>query len=415
MIVENRMEIAFFTASSAYDKPNWTSLKEATIYPTADLADKALKKLLKNGAYSAKLIEASSMEFEFPDNGPNKNQDPITQTDDELDDEKLDGVDLNSLGDEMTAGQLSGDPEEDLNIEDDDIEMGDEFDQPEDEFAPDEDEFGTDEQSIGPDDEFRGKEDNEQAISPIELKLMKGRRTRMPNGNGPVRESEYTKPLKNTLADIPLSTTKQRVKNPGQQGKRKLTDAEVRDMRTMAKKGISREAIYKKYDCCVEKSINDILNYKSRLSPACDIKEGIDTKVTKIKFKQDNRNDRDTNFSQDIEPLYKDLKVPKNVMRALKASIKLYDDAADFNNARDDSEASLALTIADALRTIQDCLSQGTQEGLKQAQIKITTFMNPITTNFPTEVIDYLYKAGRQPASLKNIFYDKWDSKPKEY
>ena len=37
--------------------------------------------------------------------------------------------------------------------------------------------------------------------------------------------------------------------------------------------------------------------------------------------------------------------------------------------------------------------------------------MNPITTNFPAELIDYLYKSGRQPISLKNTFYDKWDAK----
>lgn len=310
MIAQNGTSTAFFTSSSAYDCPVWTSVNEATTYPTAELADKALQKLLKNGAYSAKLVEASSMEFEFPDEGPNKDQAPITQTDEPMDDE-----------DEMVAGQLSDDPEEDLNIEDDDIEMGDDFE-------GDEDEFGTDEQSLGADDEF-APEDDEQSLSPIEQRMSQGRRPTMPSGNGPMRE-------------------------------------------------------------------------------------GLDTTVTKIKFNQDNRNDRDTNFSQDIEPLYKEVKIPANVMSAIKASIDTFNKAAEFNNGKDDAQASMALTIVNALETIKDCLDQGTHEGLKQAQIKITTFMNPITSNFPPEVIDYLYKSGRQPMSLKDTFYDKWDKRSKE-
>jgi len=141
------------------------------------------------------------------------------------------------------------------------------------------------------------------------------------------------------------------------------------------------------------------------------MREGIDTKVTKIKFNQQNGTDRDTDFAADIEPLYKGFKVPTNVMSAINASIDLYNKAADFNDTRDDTEASMALTIVNALETIKDCLSQGTYEGLKQAQIKITTFMNPITSNFPPEVLDFLYKSGRQPMNLKDVFYDVWDKK----
>jgi hypothetical protein len=100
-------------------------------------------------------------------------------------------------------------------------------------------------------------------------------------------------------------------------------------------------------------------------------------------------------------------------MRSIKTTIDTFDRAADFNNGRDDALASMSLTIASALRDLKDCLELGTQEGLKLAQIRATTYMNPITTKFPVELTDYLCKMGRQPTSLKNMFYDKWDSREK--
>lgn len=348
LIAQNRSTTEFFTSASAYDRPKWAKLTEATVYPTADLAQAALTKLLGYGAYSARLVEASAMQFEFPDEGPNKDQAPIIKTSGDISDA------------EMEAGGLSDDPEEDLNLDDDEIETDDEFSE---EDFDDEDEFGVEDQSLGADDDFASeeepeldefgnpieREENEQAfLSPVESKIMG---MKAPNGNGPVRES----------ATMP--------------GKPQL-------------------------DAAPSENKNTVLNAK---------------KAETIKFKQDNRVARDTNFSQDIDALHRDFKVPANVMRAIKASIDTFNDAADFNNGRDDSQASLALTVADALGMIHDYLALGTHDGLRQAQIKITTLMNPITTNFPPEVIDFLYKSGRAPMSLKNIFYSKWDNKKKDY
>lgn len=327
VIAQSRAVDAFFTSSSSYDRPAFVPLSEATKYPTAELANIALGKLLKHGAYSARITEASSLEFEFPDEGPNKDEEPITQT----------------SGD-MTTGQLSGDPLEDLNIEDDDIEVGDEFNQPEEDEIGDED-LTNAELNDQPADELddQNEEENEQAfLSPEEQQLLtRGRPT------GGIGES-VTIPTRPPLNAKPDENNKTAL-----DGKK----AEV------------------------------------------------------IKFNQDNRNDRDTNFSKDIEPLHHEVKVPASVLRAIKASIETFNDAADFNNGRDDSLASHALTVASALETIRDCLELGTHDGLRQAQIKFTSFMNPITSNFPPEVADYLLKFGRQPSSLKNAFYDKWETK----
>lgn len=331
MIAKNRTISNFFTASSAYDRPIWTSVQEATIYPTAELANNALTKLLKNGAYSARLVEAASMQFEFPDEDPNPQDGNQTLDSDELEDDDKE---------EMSTGQLSDDPLEDLNIEDDDIEIGDEFDEPEerDETLPPE-------------------EENEMAfMTPTESRMMKGRRPNYPTGVGPKR----TKPIGEGEFRMPGKPS---------------ADASPSENR------------------------NTVMDVKG---------------PEKIKFSQDTRDERDTNFSQDIEPLYQNVQVPSNVMSAIRDTIATYQKAADFNNGRDDAQASMALTIVDALQTIEDCLKLGTHEGLKQAQIKITSYMNPITTHFPVEVIDYLYKSGRQPLGLKNVFYDKWDLKRAE-
>lgn len=350
LIAQNKGVSAFFTSSSAYDRPSWTPVTEATVYPTAEIAQNALSKLLANGSYSARLVEASTMQFEFPDEGPNKNQKPITRTTDDLpfDTSNLgqNPLDINQSEDgmegrpedEMTAGQEFDD---EINLDDDEIELED--------GSEDGSELG--EEPIDSNFPPQEHEDHEQAfLSPIERKLMQGRRPVQPNGNGPVRES--------------FSVPKARQTNsPADDNSTIATDLKAPD---------------------------------------------------KVKFKQDTRNDRDTNYAADIEPLYQDVKVPANVMSAIKDCIDTFNKAADFNNGRDDSQASLALTVVDALEMIRDSLEQGTHEGLKQAQIKITTLMNPITTNFPPELMDYLYKSGRQPISLKAAFYDKWTQRPRD-
>jgi hypothetical protein len=358
LIAQNKSEKAFFTAASAYDRPQWVPVSEATSYPTAEIATAAWKHLLKNNSYSATIVEAASMQIDFPDEGPNKDEPSVTQ---------------NISNGEMKAGQLSDDATEDLNQDDDEIEMGDNFDKDDENFEgqPNDDlnigQFGDDEgtHQFGDDGaEYgqanpdynegqldmvdNGDEENEQSFtSPIEKQMIQGRKSRMPSGQGPIRES---------------------VKMP----KKPQLDAKPSENK------------------------NTVLDLK---------------KPATITFQQSGATDN--NYSKDIEPLCCPVKIPKNVMRAIEDSLETYNSAAEFNNGRDDAQASMALTIVDALRTMKDYLNQGTEEGIKQAQIKITSYMNPITTNLPPELFDFLSKHGRQPMSLKTMFYDVWDNKKK--
>lgn len=96
LIAKNSLTKEFFTSSSAYDRPVWKPVAEATVYPTAELADAAAKKLYKNGSYSARLISLQELNLSF---------EPIDRT--EPSEEELPPV-----GDEM--GDAEGKPEDDM-------------------------------------------------------------------------------------------------------------------------------------------------------------------------------------------------------------------------------------------------------------------------------------------------------------
>ena len=61
------------------------------------------------------------------------------------------------------------------------------------------------------------------------------------------------------------------------------------------------------------------------------------------------------------------------------------------------------MTVHAAMTELYDYLEVGTVEAIKMAQIKLTSFMNPITTNIPPSVRDFIYRGGRKP-SLKDLF-----------
>lgn len=67
VVARNRGRTQFFTASSAYDRPVWTPIAEATVYLTADMAQRAAVKLATNGQYEARIVPvAEAMELSMP-------------------------------------------------------------------------------------------------------------------------------------------------------------------------------------------------------------------------------------------------------------------------------------------------------------------------------------------------------------
>lgn len=351
VIAQNKSAKNFFTSTSSYDRPNWISVTEATIYPTAEIAQAAITKLWKNGSYSACLKPISEA---LPMN-PNKPDELAGQGNG---DEQYYDDQNGDLKDQMKAGTLDDENPDEISLDDDEVEtldgeqVGDEEDQfGEDDFGNEEDQFdefgnnGIDRENSS---RFSEPEENEQSfLSPLERALSRGKRPTQHN----IREAAIPKTHK-SQSDAPSS-----------------------DNKTIA---------------------TDLPKPKI------------------VQFKQTLTDPADAKFGDDIEPLYNPNATPAKITKALKDSIKEFQAAADYNNGKDDAQASHAFTIASALQDILTDLEQGTKEGLKQAQIRITTYWNGITSHFPPEVIDYLYKSGRQPLNLKNIFYDKWDSLKKD-
>jgi len=103
-----------------------------------------------------------------------------------------------------------------------------------------------------------------------------------------------------------------------------------------------------------------------------------------------------------LEPADK-VEFPAELKKQLNDKIDEFKKMADFNDGRDDAKASFAMTVHDALVQLLDDLDLGTVEGMKAAQIAMGTFMNPITTHIPSDVLKFIARGGRQP-TLKDYF-----------
>lgn len=96
--------------------------------------------------------------------------------------------------------------------------------------------------------------------------------------------------------------------------------------------------------------------------------------------------------------------VQASVLSDLRAAIKEYNDAAEAKKRSQTDDASFCMTVAGAFSELLACLEQGTVRGIKQAQIEMTSWMNPITSLLPVSVQQFVLLGGRKP-SLKN-WYD---------
>lgn len=97
------------------------------------------------------------------------------------------------------------------------------------------------------------------------------------------------------------------------------------------------------------------------------------------------------------------VKTPANVIKDLKDAIAAHQHSAEVSNKKNDAKASFCLTVAGAFEELLDDLEQGTAEGIKSAQIHMTSWMNPITVLLPQSVQQFVLLSGRKP-SLKDFF-----------
>lgn len=457
VICHNRNVGEFFTASSAYDRPQWVSLKEATVYPTPELAQAASKKLWQYGAYSAASVLVQEALDKFKDEiDPALDDDP--SLDDPEKDPSLEGLppeDVETLSepvDDESAygadGELDGeegisamggeeDPEFDPDAEpEDELGLGDELDPPSDESA-----YGADGELDGeegisamdseegpeggsfelemPDDENGNPDENdENAISPIELRLMKKKPTmEAVDHNGDrvfqtyaawKRAVKAINPSAEFYGDEDIGGAKGIGEWDGETGL--IFAKALRDKWASEKTNESilielSSNTLKSYLGKAVASTNQLVKQKKMVKGVDRAKKAV-WASQKIKEKKV-LGEADTGACGTNEytnkPGCDKVKVPSSIKSALSDVVAKFKQSANKADTRDDVRASQDLTVADALQQLLDDLSSGTLEGMKQAQIHMTSYMTPISQHIPPEVVKFIAKGGRVD-SLKDMF-----------
>jgi hypothetical protein len=223
VIAKNSLAKEFFISSSAYDRPTWTPVNEATVYPTAELADAASKKLYRNGSYSAKIVSLQELNLSFE---PIDKSEP---SEDEL--SPAEGDEDVKPEDEMTAdNQLELCPDcehEPCTCEDgEDGEDGD-LDANEEDLSDDEFASTMADLDLGADDDVNGGPDeNEQEADPRFDTRRMGMAQMSPMGSPRITRESATMPTRPTgdAQPSPTNTPSQKVdqlkfKDPANLGK----------------------------------------------------------------------------------------------------------------------------------------------------------------------------------------------------
>lgn len=328
LIARTRKVDEFFTSSSAYDRPKWAPAATATTYRTVELAESALKKLLRAGAYEARLVTLEeAMSFEMP------GEEPATLPSDEerakLDAEGGSPDDLPTEAPEDDAEQMvaGGDPLSGEN-------------------AP----MDADQESEAAAADIQAKVDAKLGLS------ADGQTDELDAELDPDAEIDPEDPMSALAGDEARRAEEDPDALPDLLGKPGMTES------TTAMKDIP-----------VMSFRNDKTDVEPQVTPPCK-----EEKIT----------------------------VPASTMAELRAVIADFKKQADFSDTRDDTRATFAMTVVAACEELADLLSQGTADSMKWAQIKMTSWMSPITSNIPTSVVKFVQMGGRKP-SLKDLFDSK--------
>lgn len=330
VIAKNALATDFFTSASAYDRPKWIPLAEATVYPTAELADNAAKKLYKNGSYSAKIVSLQEMQLEIS---------PI-------DDEELPPEDEMGLGgEEGLEGDLDG------------------------EEGKDEDEMvASEQQDVCPDCEHdpctcADKEPGEDEFDDL-------------LGGSDDLGDEFDDELDGD-ADLEFD---------GEPGLDDDLDSD----------GELDDELEQEADPRFDERRLGMAQRSPTGGPRMESASIVKDPAQKVE-------DNDS-FVKDEK-----VRVPANVISELKAKIAELDKEAEFNK-NDDARASFCLTASAAMKDVLELLQQGTSESIKMANVRMSSYMNPITSKIPASVVKFVYSGGVKP-SLKDLFNAKREEK----
>lgn len=321
----------YFTSSSAYDRPTWVEASKATSYVTAELAESAKTKLIRNGIYSIRLVplsEALPLPTEIT---PPSADIPIEP-----------GSPQSEGGDEMVASQQ------------DDV-------CPECEHSP----------CTCEDDTF------------------------MPGDN--IDVEQYGEPTDVDPIDTldPLDPNNEFQQNKSSENEEEITTSRVKFDRGSVVSHKGEEYIVAHDDGTGTVSI------VSKHNPSNMIRVNVND-LLPIHENSNTQLKESTETTPDDEKI----KVPSELKSSLKKVANDYNTEANEQKDRDDTRASFCMTVSDAATEILGYLNTGTQGSLKQAQIRMSSMMNAITSNFPSDVVKFINSGGSKP-TLKTLFDDK--------
>lgn len=351
VIAKNKSLGEFFISSSAYDRPHWVPLSEATAYPTAEMAQAATTKLYKSsGAYEARLISFNeAMDFAFPDAAEQ--------------DIGLDSVDSKEKK-RMVAQSQGMDPSIDPDADD---EMG-----LADEDRPDDEEDTADIEGMVDSELGNG---GEPEIGDPEMDPMGSDSDALPDDLPGEDDREFDDEDSDLAPYDAIPHPDDYDNQGGRHG--------MRESATMPKKpGPDAKPSENKTTANTMKATPEI-KYSSN---AVDSEAG---EAEKVSMAHEDK-----------------VKVPANVSKDLKAVIAEFEKTAKFANTRDDAKASFCMTVVEAFKQLLDYLDMGTVESIKLAQIHMTSLMSPITQHLPVSVTKFIVSGGRKP-TLKDLFDDK--------
>lgn len=336
VIARNRARKEFFTSSSAYDRPVWIPLSEATVYVTAELAQRAAVKLATRGAYESRIVSLAEA---------------LT-----LDDLKMASA---------TGGTVDKGPKLDIDMHN-----------------------GDDPLTVGAGDE-------------MEVDIQ-------PDGEGGTEMvAQDQGDACETCMHCPCTC------DPDEDGVDDIVDAQINGEQLP--------------DDVVGDEMDDLGDEMSGLDPARPrmesatmpgkpMADGTPTDNKKIAtdlpkppvIKYDDaattEDKPDTDLTTATAQAHDEkVKVPAEVISDLKSSIDDFSKCGDLSNGREDAKASFCMTVAAAFGELLDLLQLGTVEGVKMAQVKMTSWMNPITSHLPVSVQKFIYMGGRKP-TLKDLF-----------
>ena len=388
LIARSKAKAEFFTSSSSYDRPQWKGLAESTVYLTVEMAQNALTKLLKHGlSYEARLVPLQEvmtpikedMTFDFP-NGerittPHRGSAAETPGGNEF--PKDDAVGDMTSDDE--GGPCSECGHEPCTCEKSDEDghcphCGAELDSGHDEGDGDITEPEGEEPELALDQRERmPHEEEENAFS--RSRFSRGQAVNYRGAKYEVQSDDGTgiaviAPKGDPSASIRVDNTKL------------VKESEVK----MPAKPAANAA----------PSDNDTTAANQN------------TKIDKVKFKNPAMTDAPVDFGGDNHDVR--VKVPSEVVSELKAKIAEFAKEAEFSNTRDDAKASFLMTASEAMNTILAYLELGTVEGVKKAQISMTSMMSPIVNHIPPSVIKFISQGGKK-STLKDLFDAKSSEK----